>query len=833
MDFFAKACSFPGSAPIGDATNGWDAIYSVTYSAINAEFEHRKPWMIDFQGAEVGMFDQGASDGTTTLTNAKIAAIALTQGGLGQTVRFALKIETAELDTSSVQTALTDINATVEGSLIFATGPVVGLHTLSVNVASLNVNKVTADPELDDIQTILLKEIFTIFVQAHPDIFSGELASVFTNDYAESVNIPWLAPKSFSYAVTDTKGENGILAVLATTASSVAGLTAAVNPGIFPTNPGLNASIAIGSQFLANETFLAQLNDTLGGTLSSFVYNKVEGTLSNSGTISAFYKIREDNGEVVIVPQSHLADIAGQSFPFSIAPGKMVISIERDAITTKIEEAIVDLGDGYKQIITMTLPFGLVANQASHEIDLEMRGAPIIKSNTVAPASASLKDIGVTILSLGAGIALGEAIGYFGGRFAGAFTGEMTDATLTELTRNTFAAERQLRYEGGRELQDVQGGQAAADPSGDSYIKFPIKGGRFLKLAYSEEDLAIRPGVDLKQEYIDAVTISPTLNEPCVVRDPMPSDEPSDTHVQLLDDTVDGRRVHPVQDLGQQQTNFRVRGTANDFLETMWKQLNGTSRSELTSRLSSADVFPGQGELTAQRIDDIVSDGDQPRLTETRQRALYEVCAKFLDEGVTNRTLSYSIYNQIVYEYPEFTKNPAVSGRSASFSSFGDRIAARGGGRALGPPLAIASSEGPITGARSGMFGDLRLLMTRGRAGTAQLFFRDVILNAPRPLWVKVAGVAGFIAFSVAGYFLGNYVNSKLDGIAGRTDGDAKSQSGSALAFGGASKLLFSSVVFPCMVPISGARASQLPTNVLDCASVNGGLILGFKITLN
>jgi len=41
-----KTCDFPGSGPVGRATSGWEVVYSVSHSAINAHVVTRD-WDVD------------------------------------------------------------------------------------------------------------------------------------------------------------------------------------------------------------------------------------------------------------------------------------------------------------------------------------------------------------------------------------------------------------------------------------------------------------------------------------------------------------------------------------------------------------------------------------------------------------------------------------------------------------------------------------------------------------------------------------------------------------------------------------------------------------------
>lgn len=774
MTIFAQTCTFPGSAPI-NATLGWDVVYAVDYDTINADLAARKPWMIDFGGIAIGTFDQ--TSGSGNLLDAQISQIRFVTGGTGRTVQMALDIASAELNIGSDSTNLTNIVAAVQCSLAFVASPgVTGLHNLSVDTSNLNVTGVTSSPVLPAPDAIILQTLLQIFVADKADIFSGIYANVFTKDYAESVNIPWLLPAAFDYAVADkinpTSPTDGILAVLGSISGDVANLSPQVEPLMFPTNAGVNAAVAISAQVVENNTFLTQFNAQASTAASDFVFNPQANALFNQNTISAYYRIDSVTQQVSLIPAGALADGSGVTYPFTIPIGGLEFTLSPNSITANINNGVVDLGKGYSLTLQMTTSYQLIVD-ADQNIDLVLSGTPQITSSVSTSAQTSAGDIAVEFASTALSIIGGEFIAFAIDKLTGFATSTaMSNATVVDLTTRFFAAERQLGRNPG------------------AAVVFSIKGWRTVTLGRVASDFD-QPAVQLSDAYIDSVTL---------------------------------RRTYPFEDNSDPNSSQNTLvGSNSDFSYGVAKIVldsiagNAGLVASLKSYLAKSGYEPASA---------WASDGRGVNFPPTQDYAtlasLYEGCANFVIDKVNSGQLSYTVYNSII---TNFYKS-AVSGGGALYGQGGSILDPSNGGG-----LIIRTSTGGGTDVVGGLLGDIEWGAATGRAGVLAALFKDIILNTERPILVKFAGILLYLAGLAGGYFFGQWA-----GNLGSAQSKAEQKAADILNGGpsGPSALLFSSVTFPFMTRFSsGSEQGPVPANVLQCAAVNGGLILGVAIAIN
>lgn len=772
MAVYAQTCTFPGSAPI-DATLGWDVVYAVDYDTINADLALRRPWMVPLGGTTPGTFDMTISAGDSLL-DAEISQIRFVRGGTGQTVQMTLEIVSGNLDIAGSMTAVADVVANVQCTLAFvANATIKGLHNLTVNTQNLLVTGVTTTT-LSPADTIILQTIIQAFVSINSNIFSGIYANVFTKDYAESVNIPWLLPAAFDYAVADkinpASPTDGILAVLGSVSGNVANLTPQVEPLMFPTNPGINAAAALSAQIVENNLFLQQFNAQMSGALADFVYNSSTKSLYNQSAISAFYRIDSTTGQVSLIPPSALATGSGATYPFTIPIGGLTFTVASNAITASINDGVVDLGNGYKQTLQLTTSYQIAAD-SDQNLDLVIVGSPSITSSVSAPAETSGGDIALELGTTALGIVGGEFIAFGFDRLTGFATSTaMSNATINNLTRNFFAAELQL----------------LDNPT--ATVTFGIKGFRNVTMGRASADFQ-QPALKLSDNYTNAYTLRETFPYTQYADNNFAPDAPENSIAQNIATKI-----------------LSVIGRKPELMDSFKKSL-------VDAGYTQASNWP--------RIGTRINFDDQYLDYESKSQ-LYVGCIKYIIQAVNDGSVTPTLYGNIVTLYPDATMNPAIARTIAGRSLFD-------GGATGG--LAIRTSTGGGTRAVGGLFQDVWAGAGTNRAGVAAALFKDIILNTDRPLAVKIAGGAMYLLGLVPGYFFGQFAGNLGSGKTSAVDTAAEVAAGGP---SGPSNLLFSSVTFPFMTRFtSGGVSGPVPASVLQCAAVNGGLILGVAIALN
>ena len=125
----------------------------------------------------------------------------------------------------------------------------------------------------------------------------------------------------------------------------------------------------------------------------------------------------------------------------------------------------------------------------------------------------------------------------------------------------------------------------------------------------------------------------------------------------------------------------------------------------------------------------------------------------------------------------------------------------------------------------------------RGNAALNRALMRQIMQDDRRPVWLHLAGVAGYLATLAIGYFGGNAVSKALTPSSTKNaESDRKdSEKLTNAAAAQPSSIIFNAVTFPLMArhTTGGVVDPSVPppSAVLKCAAVNGGLVLGVSIT--
>lgn len=842
---YSTICTFPSSVGLIDATNGWDAAYAVGFATINQDLAQRQPWLaIDEQGTAGSFMQPNPPSGLLFITGT-LSGLTVIRGGSGGTVRLMLSIADATLSGADGAVAGQSFDVGIDVNLLFQAGSQPGLNNLVVNTAgSMTVSSVASSTmTLSVVQQAELTALMTDFIARQSTLFTAVFANVFTKDFAQSVNIPWLTPSAFAYAVTDMANAatpyDGILAVLAKADGNTAGLSAQFDADAFPTNPGVNAAVAIASNTVADDTFLTTLNGILGPNVANFAYDPQQGVLKNVADIDLEYRIDSTDNTVQLITSGALADSQGSTFPTTIPAGSLQISLQNGAITVSITPANVDLGQGYTLVLTMNSSYQFMIDQGTQELDLVLAGTPSIKSNLVAPDQSStgavLMDIGTTI----GGIAIGEILPVVFDWVFGALTNVgLTTAKLNQYTLNFFAAMNQARDTG--------------EP-----VSFSI--GAMRQIVVGTDLSAFREGqqapTPLSAAYQNSLLLPDLLSIPATVPESL---------VPPAAASVFNSLAKSLQGNANLLSALISACKGQDITDTLGNALTAYQSANLPANAASLKLVPNaNGQAGAYTLN--VPNGASIPLEVADLDGLYQGCANFLKNQLNGNAITASIYakalsgagvQQLIAAVKSANAaqaagaaadpdgaNPGSEMQPLTGRAGGNQDGAAGqgnnapanNGQAGDNPLNIevtTTVAGNIVDPPLGYFRDLIAAQDSDREGNVQNFVVNLIRDVQKPFVLKVVGAALYVGGLVAGFFLDKVVGNVLPNPeqTGVQQGAVANQV-TAAAVTQPADLLFGDVTFPMMTRfVDGGTTGPAPANVLQCAAVNGGVIFGVAI---
>jgi len=464
-DLYKNICHFNGETVIQNITNGWDAVYAIRYDTINADIALRKTWELsDING-------QSLVGSTSQIVNFTVISLELITGESEPLLDWKL--------TASGQYQDGTNDVTIKFSAHIVTKPTFsadsttpGLHYLKCSSAkpilkSINVieNDVTG-------AVINIKQLLIPLLDGYQQVlFDGVLASVITIDYAESVNVPWLTPTYFSYAlsVMANDEETGLLAILSTSKSKIEEIKALQNSfdgNAFPVDDDINAAVFISPTTLGTESFSELLNKAVGNSMLGSLKPDNQAGLFNEKELQLSYRIDPVTGAATLMTELGAQSAGGRYYPATIPAGKLLFSVGSDTIEITIDELTVDFGGGSVMLITVTTEFNLIVNSDTNEIDIALKGSPKITTN-FTQGVASTAEVLAPLLSAGLATLVSELLAYQMDRM-GAF-----------LLENKPEKLRQLHL-------DFQSAVAQAEASGES-VSFSIGFGRKMVVSYEDE----------------------------------------------------------------------------------------------------------------------------------------------------------------------------------------------------------------------------------------------------------------------------------------------------------------------------------------------------------
>ncbi|MCG2596923.1 TULIP family P47-like protein [Achromobacter insuavis] len=221
-------------------------------------------------------------------------------------------------------------------------------------------------------------------------------------------------------------------------------------------------------------------------------------------------------------------------------------------------------------------------------------------------------------------------------------------------------------------------------------------------------------------------------------------------------------------------------------------------------------------------------------------RSTYESTIKCLDSWLNSGKITAAEYQVIVQQFPEFTQEPDLAkgagsrhaGGRASHIHVETRARFREDGHPAPMLLAqLDAAERAVMIERAGQ------APIRGNAALNRALMRQIMLDDRRPAWLHLAGVVGYLSMLAIGYFGGNAF-SNLMTPASKKQAESDRQASEKLTNAAAaqpSSIIFNAVTFPLMARHTTGGVIDptvpLPSAVLKCAAVNGGLVLGVSIT--
>lgn len=807
-------CTFAGKEGLTDATLGWDAVYAVTYATINTDIGIRKPWISPLIGnGNGGGID--VSSGAADFSGGVIDGLAVVTGGAGSTVNFALTMTQALFSGTNVPSTQTSFTTYFSCLLAFSADPNIdGLQNLQVTEASVEATRVTIQsttPQVasGDLSTMALElqALMQQFIDAAgvtAQLFSGTLANVFTQDYAECVDIPWLTPVSYNYAVADLPSplSGGMLALLISTGTPTDNLPVEVQASAFPTNDGVNAMVALSINAITNGSFIENLNDNIEGSQLGDLVPLGPGTLTNAADINAFYRLNDD-GTVDLIGEDDEADGVGATYALTIAQGSLMFTVAKQQIQVAINNAQVALGNGYTLELTMSSSYQLIVDRDGN-IDISLDGTPTLTSSMSSPP-AGAGPVVIDALVTAASVCGSELVAFLFDKTLNLLsTTAMTTARLADLSLDFFASVRQA--------QDTR-----------RPVAMDITGQRQLAVSPNNVFMPDEACGMLRTDYKNSLRLNPAL--PDAYNDQLfpPQPDGNDTEMVPIADPGDQPPAGPnakndIADLVQAVGLKLIRNTR---LRRAWRAacvsaVGADDNAQVNAALDNA--------TNPTAWVDHVQSGDF--------EALYTGTIKFLNDGFAKGSISANLYIDIVRDNPQFTKNPGLD--TPIFQS----------NRGLSVRTVATSLSGTDSASArlpSGVMASLRSAQFDGnaRASFGKALIDQVIVNAPRPMWIKCIGVAGYLGGLVLGCYAGDTIGGAISGV---VSGQAKAtnientiDNAISPSDGGVPRsdaTLFNNVSFPLMTTFeSGGTTGPLPKNVLTCAAVNGGLILGVQLT--
>lgn len=403
---FDYLCIFNGG-PVSNATNGWDAVYAVKYDTINADLFIRQPWIA------AGINGMSYYDATWQTEDFTVLSLMIVPGDYDPDLEWEL-IATVHYQ-DGIHDAPVKFKAQLVTSLSFEESSSPGLHNLNVQHKSLSVKNITVlANDADDVKVNILKMLQVRLIDYAPAMLTASLASIMTDDYAESVNVPWLRPKHFRYVLGRMPDNNnkGLLTILSSSQDNWQDLTVDFDSHAFPINNDLSAAMIISSRILGNKAFVELLNNAIGNSvIGNLKANEDDASLANGSKISLRFLIDKNTGAGKLMTREGAKNEGGISYDAWIPAEKLIFRVQSNLIQIELASLIVDYGAGASMEVSMISSFTLIVNTTTNSIDIALAGEPKVTTSFKAGAP-SLAEQAVSLGGMIASTIFSELLAY-------------------------------------------------------------------------------------------------------------------------------------------------------------------------------------------------------------------------------------------------------------------------------------------------------------------------------------------------------------------------------------------------------------------------------------
>lgn len=847
MDTLTVNCRFPDDAvALSNATSGWDAVYAIKYSKLNDHIATSQNWMTVINDIGPGEFATGES---ASFISGTVTGLKIVRGGTGQELRFALSIRNAKIEdfssTPNPPTGLFNLDVIVPVTLKFSTNPSPaggddGLKVLMVDVdqtivpLSLPFSMVVSGTQQPD--PFLLRSLVQVLLNtsSFKTLFAMDLAEVYHDEYARSVNIPWALPTAFSYAAADldipTGGgavpdDHGVLAVLGSIDGDVEFLSPQINPKAIPIDSHINAVVILSTDLISRRTFAGALADQLKiDSIGDLQYDKALGALVNTKAVSAFY-VKSDDGSIRLLDEAGVLNTTAEKFPAEIAAGAFRFRFENNSISVELDPVVVTI-DGYQLILETKYSYQIGAN--GDDVDIFLLGEPVVTSRLVPPEVHT--NFVATIVASAGGILAAEAIAFGFDRFFRLTSLGDTQNKLNKYVDDVVAANRKA-LESGEPVEISLG----------AFRKMIIStreiepAGEYARITPEDRNAARLPR---PKDFIGAserdMEMRPLVRRNRVV----PADGGSATDLTIVDLNVSGLPddIPPLND--RELVHLTRLRTATEKLRHHLNRIDKkiSPRSIISGLEKTGPLFNEWSEIIDDRVRNSTFSDTQTKAIGALKKKIhsnFSIQRHIFDSlGIEEMEL---VYDSLVDVYErnlssgnlEFTEyfTAILEMRRIALEAMDDApfrnpyVYARRNGKNVKVPRSLLEAVRDELGER----------FTTAKKLTA---VREFVQTFEAPLQVKMAGGALYLINLVVGQLAGGAVQDWVSQLVSRSselsankvDSDFNSSPENA-------KTLVNAVSFRLMNRRAGDPTAPAPSSVLQCAAVNGGLILGVSIS--
>lgn len=309
------SCTVASAEPA--STFGWDTVYALPFSVLNAAIAAQETWPKTFNQSTSG-------SGLNATLSGTFGPWSLVSGGNGLNVRLSTPVARGAVELSGASTETLDLNTvsvTIQCTLRFSPAAAgsasqeLRIVTQPGAVTVLPLGGFSGSPVVGALLQSALSEWFTANLSALSAVF----ASVNLKPSALTGGLSWLAPTSLGYAVADppagSQGES-VFAVLAMLDGAPPPGDFQVSPFVLPAAPARAALLV--SYKRVTRYLVAPYLATLFPNMPQSAYNiSPDGTTISNGAAANFT----------------LSDASGHSYPAQLPAGGFQLSFAATSLS--------------------------------------------------------------------------------------------------------------------------------------------------------------------------------------------------------------------------------------------------------------------------------------------------------------------------------------------------------------------------------------------------------------------------------------------------------------------------------------------------------------------